>query len=44
MSAPVFGAESVDFLFNWCDLKILSGEQKNLSVQQAVEAYRVVRC
>jgi hypothetical protein len=21
---PVLGAESVDFLFNWCDLKILS--------------------
>jgi hypothetical protein len=23
-AVPVLGAESVDFLFNWCDLKILS--------------------
>jgi hypothetical protein len=23
-AVPVLGVESVDFLFNWCDLKILS--------------------
>jgi hypothetical protein len=23
-AVPVLGAESVDFLFNWCDLRILS--------------------
>jgi hypothetical protein len=26
-AVPVLGAESVDFFFNWCDLKILSEER-----------------